>query len=236
MADKTDKTDKSTWWSVTAFDPGELAELQGNVFPRFVKKLYGGLEECPSSGKIHFQGAIQCHTQQRFSALKKWLPKSHLEVARSADALIKYAMKEDTAVAPKLETTNTTPYAAMHEVLTQIAAKYIQVQSKLEERDKDVWDSMPDDKKMSAVYVKVTRLMLLEQPSMITAFMIPAMEKAWVRYSDVWIARSLVLQERANQEAELQDEISRQPETNFEVESTENGEDENSSLPYGTQA
>lgn len=210
MTDRQDRQDKSIWWSVTAFQEADIAELSGTEFPRFVKKVYGGLEECPTSGKKHFQGAIQCHTQQRFSALKKWLITSHLEVARSSEALCKYAMKEDTAVGEKKEVSNTTPYAAMHDLLTQVASRQIMVSKELTQF-LDVKDCKSVDEEYKEEYIYLTRLILSEHPSMVTAFMIPAVEKAWVRYRSVWIARALVLQARDTEERELQDEISRQP-------------------------
>lgn len=199
MSQTARQTDKSTWWSVTAFHPDEIAQLSGNEFPRFVKKVYGGLEECPETGRQHFQGAIQCHAQQRFSALKNWLKTSHLEVARQAEALVKYAMKEDTAVGQKVETTNTTPYAAMHDLLTQIASRQIQVVSELI-KILEIKHLKSTEEEYREEYIYVTRHLIAEQPSLVTAFMIPAMEKAWIRYRDVWISRALVLQARDNDE------------------------------------
>lgn len=212
MSQTDRQTDKATWWSVTAFAEDEIRELSGTEFPRFVKKVFGGMEKCPTSGRLHFQGAIQCHSQQRFSALKKWLKTSHLEVARNEDAIRQYAMKEDTAVGPKREAMNTTPYAAMHDLLTQVATRSLtcgdQVLALL-----DVKKCKSIDDEYREEFIYVTRLILQEQPSLVTAFMIPAVERAWIRYRGVWIARALVLQAQASEEADLLDEISRQDET-----------------------
>lgn len=193
MSDRQDRQDKAIWWSVTAFADDEIAELSGDQFPRFVKKVYGGLEQCPETGKNHFQGAIQCHTQQRFSALKKWLKTAHFEVARSSEALVKYAMKKDTAVGEKKETSNSTPYAAMHDFLTRIALHQIDYCLDISERTHTM--IKPEDEYRDE-YIYITRNILDEHPEMVTAFMIPAMEKAWIRYRSVWIARALVLQAR----------------------------------------
>jgi hypothetical protein len=110
MSQTARQTDKSTWWSITSFDDGEKAYLGGGNFPEWVAAVHGGIEKCPDTGREHFQGALQCRSQQRFSAIKKILPKSHIEPARHAEALRKYAMKVDTAVGEKREITNGTPY------------------------------------------------------------------------------------------------------------------------------
>lgn len=222
MAQTDRQADKGTWWSVTAFADDEIAHLSGDQFPRFVKKVYGGLEECPTSGRRHFQGAIQCHSQQRFSALKNWLKTSHLEVARSADAIQRYAMKEDTAVGEKKETTNTTPYAAMHDLLTQVASKQIQVASELMKiLDLKQCKSMDEERREEFIFC--TRHIIHENPAMVSSFMIPAVEKAWIRYRDVWIGRALVLQARHTEELELLEEISRQDENIIAPQDIENG-------------
>jgi len=110
MSQTARQTDKSTWWSITAFDDGEKEWLGGGKFPEWVAAVHGGLEKCPDTGREHFQGALQCRSQQRFSAVKKILPKSHIEPAKSAEALRKYCMKAETAVGEKREYTNSTPY------------------------------------------------------------------------------------------------------------------------------
>lgn len=109
-------TDKSTWWSVTAYND-EIELLESNEFPDFVVKVFGGREKCPTTGRIHFQGAVQCRSQQRFSALKKWLPTAHWEPAKNKDALQKYAMKADTAIGDKEERTNTVEMITMEKLM-----------------------------------------------------------------------------------------------------------------------
>jgi len=94
-------SDKATWWSVTAFGDEILLLEDPSRFPSWVAKVYGGREECPDTKSIHFQGALQLHTQQRLSKLKSWLPTAHFEIARKVEALKKYAMKSETAVSEK---------------------------------------------------------------------------------------------------------------------------------------
>lgn len=115
------QTDKSTWWSVTAYGD-EIALLESTTLPPEVKKVYGGREECPTTKKIHFQGAVQYTKQVRFSAVKKWLPTSHIEAARQEQALIKYVMKPETAVGEKTVRENATPYYPHNAVCKLLAS------------------------------------------------------------------------------------------------------------------
>lgn len=104
---KTDRqTDKGTWWSVTAYNDDITIIENKETYPEYVLKVYGGREECPETKRVHFQGAIQCVSQQRMSTLKRWLPTAHLSVARHKDCLVKYAMKEETAIGSKTEVVN----------------------------------------------------------------------------------------------------------------------------------
>lgn len=117
----TDRQTRSTWWSVTAFNE-EIALLEDtDHLPPFVKKIYGGREECPKTNKLHFQGALQCNVQVRMSQIKSWLKTAHLEPARDKECLKQYAMKDNTAVGEKTVTVNPNPYYPAHEILQLIA-------------------------------------------------------------------------------------------------------------------
>lgn len=125
MASRTDgRTDpalKSSWWSITSFDEGEWERMQDiKSFPAFVKAVYGGLEECPDTGRKHFQGAL--NTQHvRFTQVKNWLGKAHIEKAIKPDSLIKYAMKEETAVGEKVKNSNPRTFLEFHDLCEHIA-------------------------------------------------------------------------------------------------------------------
>jgi len=121
MAKPDRQTDKSTWWSITTFDEGEQEWLKKGEFPGFVEKVHGGMEMCPTSNRLHFQGAVQCKAQQRFSAIKTMLPKAHIEAAIHREALRKYCMKEETAVGEKTVITNSTPYYTLEKLLLALA-------------------------------------------------------------------------------------------------------------------
>jgi len=94
-------SDKATWWSVTAFGDEILLLEDISGYPHWVATVYGGREECPETKSVHFQGALQCYSQQRLAKLKSWLPTAHFEIARKVEALKKYAMKSETAISEK---------------------------------------------------------------------------------------------------------------------------------------
>lgn len=119
-------TDKATWWSVTAYGD-EIELMQGPKYPEFVQRVMGGLEECPTTGRKHFQGALQCRRQMRFRQIKEWLPTSHIEPARAVEALKKYAMKEETAVDAKKEVVNSTVHVTVRKVMEELSSVYDQL-------------------------------------------------------------------------------------------------------------
>lgn len=106
---------RSSWWSITAYND-ELDYLvkvqEGEVdMPSYWRQLYGGVEECPTSGKLHFQGALNT-SQIRMGRLKKDLPTAHLEPCfAGAESLKKYVMKEETSVGEKREIKNDRYYS-----------------------------------------------------------------------------------------------------------------------------
>lgn len=135
-------TDKKTFWSVTAYND-EITMLENPPWPSFVNKVYGGRETCPTTGKIHFQGMVHLRSQQRMSALKKWLPIAHWEPAKNVDALKNYAMKQDTAVGDKKAVQNTVEHISTEKIMIKLAnewdtkdvIKYMEEDDKLDVRD-----------------------------------------------------------------------------------------------------
>lgn len=118
-------SDKSIWWSVTAWtDPSgnwdDIALCEGEL-PEFVRAIYGGREECPETGRLHFQGAVQCYQQQRMAKLKTWLKHTKLQPARSEEALKKYVMKAETAVGPKTIRENPIRHVLAHDMCLLLA-------------------------------------------------------------------------------------------------------------------
>jgi len=168
MADR--QTDKATWWSITTFDEGEQGWLKAGVYPGFVKQVHGGLEKCPTSNRIHFQGALQCKAQQRFSAIKAILPKAHIEAAISSEALRKYAMKDETAVEAKKVHTNATPYFTQEMLLRLLAIQPTIYRT--HDTEKDYWYR--------------ANIILLRRPFLVGMLTKPDTYRAWKHTSHTW--------------------------------------------------
>ena len=192
------QTDKSTWWSVTAYNSEiELLETTES-YPAFVLKVYGGRETCPETGRLHFQGALHCRSQQRMSAIKKWLPTAHLEQARSDEAIKKYAMKLETAAGDKIVRQSSRVYLSMSDALT-IIGKYNMyvdpIEYSVEHNCKDSKDAL------KSMYWDAVRTHLEEDKyDDISLFSQPQMISAWSNTSTVWKRRAIVLQARQDME------------------------------------
>lgn len=185
--------DKSTWWSVTAYND-EIALLEdATKFPQFVAEVHGGREECPTTGRVHFQGAIKCKSQQRFSALKKWLPTSHLEVAHHKEALLKYVNKFETAIGPKLQRENQRKFLSMSDALMIVGRFNIGVDHIDVMRSHDCRNAKEALKRM---YWDAVSSHIAKIPEDISLFSQPQMLAAWVNTHRVWVdhARAIVLQ------------------------------------------
>jgi len=124
QTDKTDKTLKSIYWSVTAYNEERDICIDATRYPSFVVSVNGQTETCPNTGSIHFQGIIKCARQVRLSALKPWLPTAHLEPARSVQALKNYVKKSDTSHGDYSENANAMPHYAPEEILEMLGEAY----------------------------------------------------------------------------------------------------------------
>lgn len=187
MSQTAKTTDKSTWWSITAFSDTEIGLLDGDEYPEWVSKVYGGMESCPDTGRLHFQGAIQARRQVRFSQVKQWLATAHIEPARNKEALRKYVMKEETAVGEKIERDNSTPYFRAHELLRKIALKRRQADRQTVEG----WTTINPKKPAKPCYWWCVRQVCREDKALISAYMNPMLEKAWVETSEIWIEEAM---------------------------------------------
>lgn len=199
---QTDRqTDKATCWSVTAFkDPDMTILLEKKDVPDFVKEIAGGLEECPETGRPHFQGFLLLRTQQRMSALKKWLPTSHLEVCRKGAAALKnYAMKSDTAIGEKTEWSNPQQYEQLHEWLLKAAKEYVRTEDAYYSGLKDA-PVQPKDPHRDT-YIWATSKLIAEDISMLNKYSNPQFIAAWRMYAPVIIAKARQLVREADQVA-----------------------------------
>lgn len=113
---------KSSWWAITSYDQeDEWKRLSDpSTYPSWLKKVYGGEEICPTSGKHHLQ--ITLNTSHiRFTQVKSWLGKSHIEKAIKPAKLIEYCMKKETAAGEKVVRQNPRTFLEFHDLCEHLA-------------------------------------------------------------------------------------------------------------------
>jgi len=98
-------TDRGTCWSITINNPTP-ADLN-IVFPNNKWVMTGQMEK-GEEGTEHYQGMLVT-PQVRFSAVKKLLPRAHIELAKNRKALEKYVTKTETRVAEVAAITSNIP-------------------------------------------------------------------------------------------------------------------------------
>lgn len=91
-------SDRSIYWSITINNPNEGDE-EAIANARQRGWIVEGQKEVGVLGTPHYQLLVNTRTQQRFTALKKAFPRSHIEVARNPKALKQYVHKTETRVA-----------------------------------------------------------------------------------------------------------------------------------------
>jgi len=163
-------TEKSTWWSITAWK--EEIELCEGTLPEYVKQILGGREICPSTGKEHFQGAIQCYQQIRLAKFKSWLPKAHIEPCRSTEALKKYVMKKETASGEKTIRQNSVPHYSAHQICLILAQTSSQT-------DIGFWPR--------------AKVLLRKTPELAGQLMNPSLRGFFEKTQDVWMEQAAIV-------------------------------------------
>lgn len=187
MTDKTDR--RSGCWSITSFDPEEHNKLNGEL-PDFVREVHGGLEECPNTKRIHYQGAL-ITKHCRFSQVKRWLPSAHIEAAIKKEALIAYAMKEDTSIGEKKKIVNDRPYFSMEKSL-ELLGKYF-FYCRLEDDKEDFVGKgkhLEDDDEVIGLdknYWKVVNTILYARPYLVSVYSNPQTLRSWRNTYAVWM-------------------------------------------------
>jgi len=91
-------SDRSIYWSVTINNP-KPDDDENIATAKQRGWMVEGQKEVGENGTPHYQLAVNCKAQQRFSALKKVFPRGHIEMARNPKALKQYVHKEETRVA-----------------------------------------------------------------------------------------------------------------------------------------
>lgn len=125
--------ERASCWSITINNPTE-EDLRPDLPARW--KLEGQLEK-GAEGTEHFQGMLTT-PQVRFAAVKKVLPRAHIEVARNRAALAKYVKKEETRNGEYTVVNSAIP--SLFEYQTQVASKFnLDLLLKLYKERSDSW-------------------------------------------------------------------------------------------------
>lgn len=178
-------TERASWWSITINNPTEedRSLLAKDNLPTWVKGVHYQ-DEVGHEGTLHIQGAVNT-AQVRFSALKQWLPRAHIEVAKNKAALLKYVQKAETAVSGT-QVVLQADYLSMDSALKAIAAY---------EMDYTEWVEKATIAKRSKEgafekeeFWNAVRKILIEKPKAVGLFTNPQLERAWVNTRSVWIA------------------------------------------------
>lgn len=93
----SEMSESGTVWSITINNPNEEDREALKAWPSFVKELIGQ-DEVGENGTLHFQGMVKTKYTVKFSALKKWVSRAHIEKCRNSKALEQYVQKAETAV------------------------------------------------------------------------------------------------------------------------------------------
>lgn len=90
-------TERASWWAITLNNPTDEDRELLKTPPKFVSEMWYQMEHAPTTGTPHFQMCLHT-TQQRFAAIKEFLPRAYIEKARNKDALQQYCKKSATSV------------------------------------------------------------------------------------------------------------------------------------------
>nr|ALE29748.1 replication associated protein [Lake Sarah-associated circular virus-37]ALE29750.1 replication associated protein [Lake Sarah-associated circular virus-37]ALE29752.1 replication associated protein [Lake Sarah-associated circular virus-37]ALE29754.1 replication associated protein [Lake Sarah-associated circular virus-37]ALE29756.1 replication associated protein [Lake Sarah-associated circular virus-37] len=184
---------KGTWWSVTAYGDNIIKLEDKDAIPDYIRTIYGGREQCPTTGRLHFQGALQCASQCRAGRILDWLPGVHLEKAKNSDALKKYVMKEETAAGEKTEVINKNEYTTLQKAMELLAEENI-VQTDIQT------DKLTAKQIASHQYWQRVRQVLEKRPELVSIYASPLAKTAWTNTCSVWMKKRAIVLQPASEE------------------------------------
>jgi len=198
---------KTTRWSFTAYvaqwaqiHEAEASMQGGETHYRMIKYQ---TEKCPTTGREHYQGAIQTIKQMRWSGIVKLLPGIHIEAAKNWPALLAYCEKSDTQVpgGRQVQVESTYRPKKIHELLTEFANIYLDEINFREMNaeckncgrgmhkctcNKSETDRQTDD----IEYWFIARIYLGRHPEMAGLIGQPMPQNLWKNTKQVWIDRA----------------------------------------------
>lgn len=103
-----DFSKKSCYWSGTQYCI-EAFEGQQNAASAKRWTVTGQLEQCPKTGRSHYQFCVKTPYGPRWSEVRKMFPGAHIEPARKPEALQQYVEKEETRIGALPKVSNLYP-------------------------------------------------------------------------------------------------------------------------------
>jgi len=173
MSQTDRQPDKATHWNTALFD--EITTKDGRKItgqwelvkklPDFVKDIRYQEEICPDTGKHHLQIHVQCHKQQRLSALTGWIKHTNWRPVTSKEHIahsIAYTSKKETAVPGTHVHAQGEQYLQFHEILLEIAKQHDGVYS----AEATSWEVL-------------TGRLIIQDPRWANKLANPALKKSW---------------------------------------------------------
>lgn len=172
---------RSTWWSITSFESSEIESLKNQTkWPPQLLEVLGGMEICPSTGAQHYQGALHYNRQVRFSAVKRFLPKAHIEACKNVEALKKYVMKPETACGEKQVIKSVNKFYRPCDILYLMAKKFVEAEMTLD----DIYND-PDGCK----YYRVLMRRVIKDDITVVNYVDGKLKQNWIDFYSVFINR-----------------------------------------------
>lgn len=172
---------RTTKWSVTINNPTEEDMKSLRDPPQYVKYCKFQ-QEVGDNGTPHVQCAVLT-AQVRFSQIKKWLPRAHIEASRDWQALLRYVEKTETAVEGTREKVEG-GYIAMDQALILVARYGCNMLEWLMESDRTEQEVLQWKKQE---YWAAVNGILMDRPTLVGLYTQPQMERAWVNTRSVWM-------------------------------------------------
>lgn len=191
-----DTTARASCWSITINNPTEDDRHRLAEPPDWVKEVHFQ-DEIGEEGTLHIQGCLVT-AQCRFSKVKAYMPRAHIEVARSKQALLKYVKKTDTAVEGTQQVVEGS-YVSMNKALMMIAGKAQNLTEWFLAADRSMKDV--EEWKHREFWTAVNEI-LLDRPEIVSILTDARLERAWVKTRGVWIT----LLDRQDRQTEKDDQ------------------------------
>lgn len=173
--------DRASWWSITLNNPTDEDRNRIQNPPSWVKAIHFQ-EEVGAEGTPHIQGALNT-AQVRFSQVKGWLSRAHIEIARNKEALLKYVKKTETAIAGTQRVIQG-DYLTMDKALLSVASYKWNLTEWLMEGDRTEREVVEWKRKE---FWNAVNSILLEKPGIVGLLTNPQIERAWIHTRETWI-------------------------------------------------